>query len=157
MVHLVFYQSFNGRHNKDRDQFLREKRSDQSLARLVIWKIFHSQLVTKWRLLYLQKTYLWLSDVLFEISLSHNSHKFALKPRRRSLLSEKLTMKHSVHHLVRLYERKLPTVANQNSRKNRKKGSTNKKLFYIFLQKWRHRTRVVSGVRRRYLTTRRLI
>lgn len=28
--------SFNGRHNKDRDQFLREKRSDQSLARLVI-------------------------------------------------------------------------------------------------------------------------
>ena len=29
-------RAFNGGHNKDRDQFLREKRSDQSLARLVI-------------------------------------------------------------------------------------------------------------------------
>ena len=34
-----------------------------------------------------------------------------------------------------VHERKLPAVANQNSRKNRQKRLTDKKSLYIFLQK----------------------
>ena len=51
IVHLVFCESFNGRHS---DRFLL-KRGDRSLALLDILKIFHSQLVTKWRHRYLRK------------------------------------------------------------------------------------------------------
>ena len=58
------------------------------------------------------------------------------KPCRRSLLSEKLTMKAFCSPSCSLvHERKLPAVANQNSRKNRQKGLTDKKSLYIFLQK----------------------
>ena len=44
-VHLVFYESFNGRHNKYSDRFLLERRGDRSLVLLDIIKIFHRQLV----------------------------------------------------------------------------------------------------------------
>ena len=67
IVHLVLCESFNGRHGRYSDWFLLEKRGDRSLALLNILKIFHSQLVTKWRHRYLPKTYLWLSAVLLEI------------------------------------------------------------------------------------------
>ena len=67
IVHLVFCESFNGRHGRYSERFLLEKRGDRSLALLNILKIFHSQLVTKWRHRYLPKTYLWLSAVLLEI------------------------------------------------------------------------------------------
>ena len=41
-----------------------------------------------------------------------------------------------VHHPVRKSEKKkLLTLDNQNSQKNRQKGLTNKKRLYIFLQK----------------------
>ena len=93
IVHLVFSESFNGRYNRYSDRFLREKRGDRSLALLDILKIFHSQLVTKWRHRYLPKTYLLLSAVLFEMSLSQKSRKLALKPCLTSLLPEKLAMK----------------------------------------------------------------
>ena len=93
IVHLVVSESFNGRYNRYSDRFLREKRGDRSLALLDILKIFHSQLVTKWRHRYLPKTYLLLSAVLFEMSLSQKSRKLALKPCLTSLLPEKLTMK----------------------------------------------------------------
>ena len=58
-----------------------------------------------------------------------------LKPSRRSLLSEQLTMKAFCSPSCSLvHERKLPALANQNSRKNRQKGLTDKKSD-IFLQK----------------------
>ena len=88
-----FQININGRHNRHSDRFLLKKRGDRSLALLDILKIFHSQLVTKWRHRYLPKTYLWLSAVLLEMSLSQKSCKLALKPSRTSLLSEKLTLK----------------------------------------------------------------
>ena len=72
--------------------FLLKKRDVRSLALLNILKIFHSQLVTKPSHHYLRKTYLWLFDVLLEMSLSQKWHKLALKPRRRSLLFERLTL-----------------------------------------------------------------
>ena len=82
MVHLVFCESFNGRYNRYSDRFLLEKRSDPLLALLDILKIFHSQMVTRWRHRYLPKTYLWLSAVFLEMSLSQKSRKLALKPCR---------------------------------------------------------------------------
>ena len=87
-MHLVF----RGRHNRYSDRFLLEKRGDQSLALLNISKIFYSQLVTKRRHRYLRKTYQWLSAIVLEMSPSQKSRKLSLKPRRRSLLSEKLTI-----------------------------------------------------------------
>ena len=93
IVHLVSCESFNGRHNKYSDHFLLEERGDRSLALLDILKIFYSQLVTKRRHRYLRETYLWLSAVLLEMSPSQMSRKLALKPRLKSLLSEKLTVK----------------------------------------------------------------
>ena len=93
-VHLVF----RGRHNRYSDRFLLEKRGDQSLALLNISKIFYSQLVTKRRHRYLRKTYQWLSAIVLEMSPSQKSRKLSLKPRRRSLLSEKLTIVDQVVH-----------------------------------------------------------
>ena len=92
IVHLVGCESFNGRHNRYSDRFSPKENGDRSLALLNILKIFHSQLVKKPSYHYLRKTYLWLFDVLFEMSLSQKSHKLALKPRHRSLLFERLTM-----------------------------------------------------------------
>ena len=98
IVHLVFYESFNRWQNKYSDRFLLEKRREEkrrngSLVLFDIFEIFHSQLITKWRHCYLQKTYLWLSAVLLEMSLSQKLHKITSKPCHRSLLSEKVTMK----------------------------------------------------------------
>ena len=112
IVHLVFCESFNGLHDGYSDRFLLEKRGDRSLALLNILKIFHSQLVTKLRHRYLPKTYLWLSAVLLEMSLPQKSRKFAFKPCRTWLLSEKLTMKEFFSTSASLV--KLPTLANQN-------------------------------------------
>ena len=81
-------ESFNGLHKKKGDRFLQEKRGDRSPTQLDILNIFHSQLVTKRRHCYLRKTYLWLSAVLLEMSLSQKSRKLAIKPRRRSPLSK---------------------------------------------------------------------
>ena len=92
IVHLVFCESFSGRHNRYSDRFLLEKRGDRSLALHDISKIFYSQLVTKRRHRYLRKTYLWLFAILLKMSPSQKSRKVSLKPRRRSLLSEKLTI-----------------------------------------------------------------
>ena len=75
------------------NSFCSEKRGDRFLARLDILEIFHSQLVTRRRRRYLRKTYLWLSTVLLQMSLSQRLRKLAFKPRRKSLLSVKLTMK----------------------------------------------------------------
>ena len=75
------------------NSFCSEKRGDRFLARLDILEIFHSQLVTRRRRRYLRKTYLWLSTVLLQMSLSQRLRKLALKPRRKTLLSVKLTMK----------------------------------------------------------------
>ena len=133
IVHLVFCESFNGRHGRYSDRFLQEKRGDWSLALLNILKIFHSQFVTKWRHRYLPKTYLWLSAVLLEMSLSQKSRKLALKPCRTSLSSEKLTMKEFCSTSASLV--KLPTLANQNWRKNWQERLANKKSLYIFLKK----------------------
>ena len=70
------------------------------------------------------------------MSPSQKSRKLSLKPRRRSLLSEKLTIVDQVvQRLVCKFEKKIPTLANQNWRKNRQKGLTNKRSLYIFLQK----------------------
>ena len=73
------------------NSFCSEKRGDRFLARLDILEI--SQLVTRRRRRYLRKTYLWLSTVLLQMSLSQRLRKLALKPRRKTLLSVKLTMK----------------------------------------------------------------
>ena len=67
---LVFFESFNWRHNKYSDRFLLEERGDRSRALLDILWIFRSQLVTGRRHRYLRKTYLLLSADLFEMSLS---------------------------------------------------------------------------------------
>ena len=61
------------------------------------------------------------------MSLFQKSRKLALKPRRRSLLSEKSAMK-AFRSPVRQCENKLLNLANQNSRKNRQNDSTNKKV-----------------------------
>ena len=42
IAHLVFCESFNGRHNRYSDRFLLEKRGDRSLTLHDILKIFHS-------------------------------------------------------------------------------------------------------------------
>ena len=55
IMHLVFHESLNGRHNKYGERLLPENSGDRSLARLDILKIFHSQLVTKRRHRYLRK------------------------------------------------------------------------------------------------------
>ena len=160
MVHLVFCESFDRRHKKCGDRFLLEKRGDRSPALLDTLKIFHSQLVMKLRHRYLRKTYLWLSAVLLEMSLSQKSRKLAIKPRRRSPLSKNLKVdslreavrypgknlrgkgtatrrlkgKHFVPQLVRYYENKLTTLANQNWGKNQQSWLTNKKSLSNFLQ-----------------------
>ena len=107
IVHLVFCESFNGWCNRYSDRFLLEKRGDRSLALLDISKIFYSQLVTKRRHRYLRKTYLWLSAILLKMSPSQKSRKLSLKPRSRSLLSEKLTIVDQVvQRLVCKFEKK---------------------------------------------------
>ena len=53
--------------------------------------------------------------------------------------------------LIASQHRSQRSLANQNSRKNRQNGLSNKKPFYVFLQ--RSRTRLVSGLRGRSLAS----
>ena len=108
-------------------------------------------MVTKRRQCYLRKTYLWLSAVLLEMSISQKSRKFALK-LRRLLFSEKLTI-YAFCSLVRYYENKLPNLANQNWRKNRQKGVYRKKALHFIAKRETSPKWVVSGLRRVCLTS----
>ena len=71
-----------------------QRREATDRCHCLVYEIFYyRQLVTKRRHRYLRKTYLLLCAVLLEMSRSQTSRKRALKPRHRSLSSEKQTMK----------------------------------------------------------------